>query len=425
MRPQALQTGSISLGRRRLVTAGLLALTWGLRYRVHALAGEAAVVPPLPLRELLLSPQWPWIDPPLPGLVLALAHSTGHATGILLGLELIAATVVVLGILRLGERWLDFDAAVLGAASWAMAAPAVAVFRQPGIEGWIPALAVLLAAAALRVARRRDPRSAWSIGVRAGWLTLFSGGGAAWAVAIVAWLPATSRRFRGREFFRVAGLVALAWTVVVAPVALRNAIVGGGDPQLPLAGAAARLHAAVVQGGIEGARLPAMGPGPATVVWSDSVLVARGLRPQRLREWERAANLMSATLEELGRHPRRWLDGPRRVLAGLGGFVPQELGGTVGIPWEWIVVAAWIGGFALLPGIVQFFPLLLGGGLPLLSASLFGLQESVLLAASPFVCLYAGYGIWRLWVGRRSPVTWLAVPLLVGLALFVRWGFGT
>lgn len=424
MRQQKLlQSGAVTASTRRTTTWVLVLLAWAVRIWTDLSSGRDVPDAPAPLGEFLTSSQWPWVDPPLPGLILALGDLI-TADGIaLLVFELLAATIVVVSLLRLGERWLDFDAAVLGALLWATCAPALAIFKVPGSEGWQAALAVMVAGAMLATARRRAPEQAWRIGALAGVLTLFSGGGMWWALGSMGWLPMTSSRFRGWGFARSAALIAGGWLVVVMPFAARNAFVGGGDPQFPGAGDFARFHAAMHAASVAApgwAPLPSDAHrGPRSAAYADSVLAAARL-PVDTLEWTRSTNLLSLALQEAApAGGAGWKAVFRRPVAALGGWVHPEREPVIAVPWAFVVLFAWIGVVALLPGLRQLFPLLLGGLVPLAQGSLLGLSTGTMLAASPFVCLYAGYGIWRIWTGRRAAITWWVAPVVLLLAVLL------
>lgn len=425
MRPQELQTGSVSTSARAVATLALVALAGGLRVLTQLRSGEPTPNVPVSLSEFLRSPDWPWIDPPLPHLILALSEILNRQWLFLLLVELGATAIVVVMLLRLGERWLDFDAAMLGAGVFALAAPAVAVFEVPGVEGWQAALAILVAGAMMRTARRREPRLGLRIGLYAGLLTLFSGGGMLWALAAVAWLPLTSYRFRNRGFFFVAGMILAGWLLVVIPVGVRNAVVTG-DFKLPVAGDVVRMHAAAGAGTIQAPALTAPEDStqsrPASVRMADAILAEAGL-PVDASEWSRSANLMTLTLREANADGGQgWRTGVRRFVATIGGWVPPQRFEVLAVPWAAVVLLAWCGIFAMLPAARQLFPLLLGGLVPLLQGMVLGVDSGTLLIASPFVCLYAGYALWRLWTGRRWALTWAVVPVVIGIALLVHLG---
>lgn len=426
MRQQKLlQSGAVTASTRRTTTWVLVLVAWAARVWTDFASGRDVPDAPAPLGEYLTSRQWPWVDPPLPGLILALGDLVPADGLALLALELVAAAIVVVTLLRLGERWLDFDAAVLGAALWAVCAPALAIFRVPGSEGWQAALAVMVAGAMLTVARRRAPDQAWRIGAWAGVLTLLSGGGLLWSAGAIAWLPLTSSRFRGWGFARSGALILAGWMVVVLPFAVRNAAVFGGDPKLPGAGDVARLHAAMHAATVAAPAWSApVAPalrGPWSAAYTDSVLAAHGL-PVRTPEWSRSTNLLTLALQEAGaRNGAGWQSVVRRPLAALGGWAPHAREPVMALPWFVIVLFAWIGVTALLPGLRQLFPLVLGGLVPLAQGTALGVSTGTLLSASPFVCLYAGYGIWRIWTGRRATITWMVAPVALLLALLAHW----
>ena len=422
MRPQLLQTGAVPASTRRSATVALVLLAWALRVWTHFSAGRPVPEAPTSLRRYLLSADWPWVDPPLPGLLLAIGDVLRTDGLVLLGLELVATAIVVVLLLRLGERWLDFDAAVLGAGLWALCAPAVAVLRVPGSEGWEAAFSIMVASAMLKVARQRAPGMAWRVGASAGLLTLFSGGGILWALASMGWLPLTSNRFRGWGWLRTVGLVAAGWILVVAPVAVRNAAVTG-DPKIPGTGDVARAHAAARVGEVAATPLDdfvtAPPEGPISVAYTDSVLAAEGV-PLRTSEWSRATNLLTLTLQEAGEEGGRGFRATgRRVVAVVGGWRAPDTGEVIAVPWVLVVLLAWVGVVALLPATRQLFPLLVGGIVPLLQASIFGVDQGVVVAGAPFVCLYAGYGAWRIWTGRKWALTWAVAPAVLLLALLL------
>jgi hypothetical protein len=406
VRPQALRSGTLSAAGLRFWIIFLSAVAVLRRLAVHFSSGSEVPVAPAPLADYLGSPEWVWSFPPLPGLILGLAHASGRPGTVLLGIELLAVITVVVLTVRLGQRWLDYRVGLLAAGAWAFCGPAVAVFRVPGSEGWQAALSVLCAAAMLRVARRRAPAEAWRIGVAAGALSLFSGGGLAWAVAAVVWLPATSRRFRGRAWLLATTMLLTGWAAVVVPVAARNAVLTGGDPILPLAQDAARFHSAMVHPQLDAGSAATL-PGPPPGVSGDG-----GRDP----EWFRSLRL---SVEALASGPQGWSVMMRRGLALVGGWLPHESVPAWVLPWPVVAVLGWAGIVALVPGTRFLFPLLFGGLIALLRGMLYGVEPGVVLAATPFVCLYAANGVWRAATGWRSPITWIVLPsvLLAATAL--------
>lgn len=422
MRPQDLQTGSATTTTRTVAMTALVLLAGGLRVLTQLRSGETVPDVPLSLPEFLRSPDWPWVDPPLPYLILGLSEILNRQWLFLLLVELIATAIVVIMLVRLGERWLDFDAAVLGAGVFALAAPAVAVFEVPGVEGWQAALAILVAGAMMRTARRREPKLGIRIGLYAGLLTLFSGGGLLWALAAIAWLPLTSNRFRKSGFFQVAGMIVAGWLIVVVPVMVRNAVVTG-DPKLPIAGEVVRMHAAAAAGTVHAPPLVAPNDSvrirPASVRAADAVLAEAG-RPVAANEWTRATNLLTLTFQAAAEDGAQgWRAAFRRSVATIGGWVPPQRFEVLAVPWAAVVFLAWCGIVAMLPAARQLFPLLLGGLIPLVQGMVLGVSTGTLLIASPFVCLYAGYALWRLWTGRQWLLTWIVVPVVIGIALIV------
>ena len=423
MRPQELQTGAVSSTTRTVATLALVLLAGGLRVLTQLRAGNTPPDAPVSLIDYLKSPQWVWVDPPLPGLILALSEILNRQALFLLIFELVATVIVVIMLLRLGERWLDFSAAVLGAGLWALAAPAVAAFEVPGVEGWQAALAILVAGAMLRTARRREPKLGLRLGIYAGLLTLFSGGGLLWAIAAVAWLPVTSNRFRGRGFAVTTGMILAGWLIVVTPVAVRNAVVSGGEPSLPMIGELARMHAAASEGTIAAPSLDSPADSshvqPASVRYVERVLAADP-DPDATSVFGRTRTLLASTFRVAAANGLQgWRAAFERAVAGIGGWVPPDRYHVLALPWFVVVVLAWCGVVALLPAFRQSFPLLLGGTIPLLQAMTMGIDSGTLLVASPFVCLYAGYALWRLWTGRRWALTWAVVPAVAGVAAVV------
>jgi hypothetical protein len=409
-RRQQLRSGSLPAAALRTWSALVAAVAVALRLWVHFASGRAVPAPPAPLPEYLWSADYIWSAPPLPGLILSVAHLWPEPANLLIAIELVAVVTVVGLLVRLGERWLDYRVGLLAAAGWAFCGPALAVFRVPGSEGWQAALSILCAAAMLRVARRRAPREAWRIGAAAGMLTLFSGGGLLWAVAGSAWLPVTSRKFRSRNWLLLTGLIFAGWMAVVAPVAVRNAILDGGDPVFPLADGAAGFYVAMVEPGLSS------GSDAEARAIGDAALIGAGV-PDDASEWTRSWTLVRLALESGG---EGWGAAWRRFAAPLGGWLPEaESSGA--LPWWWLTVAAWVGVVALLPGTRFLFPLLLGGFIPLLRGMFGGVDPGTAVSATPFVCLYAGYGVWRVVTGRRSPVTWAATAAVLAVALLVHW----
>ena len=422
MRPQELQTGAVPASTRAVATVALMLLAGGLRVLTQMRSGNTPPDLPVTFREFLGSPHWPWVDPPLPDLILALSEILNRQWLFLLLVELIATAIVVVMLIRLGERWLDFDAAVLGAGIFALAAPAVAVFEVPGVEGWQAALAILTAGAMMRTARRREPKLGLRIGLYAGLFTLFSGGGLLWAIAAIAWLPMTSNRFRRKGFAYTAAMIVAGWLIVVVPVMVRNAVVTG-DARLPIAGEMVRMHAAAEAATVRAPDLVATADTthvrPVSVRAADRVLAEAG-RPVDAGEWSRWTDLFALTLREANADGGEgWQAAFRRLVATIGGWTPPQRFEVLAVPWFVVVVLAWAGIFAMLPAARQLFPLLLGGIIPLLQGMVLGVDTSTLLIASPFVCLYAGYALWRLWTGRRWTLTWVVVPVVLGLALLV------
>jgi hypothetical protein len=409
VRPQALRSGSLSASALRMWAAIVAAVAVALRLGVHFSSGRSVPAPPAAFGEYLGSADHIWSAPPLPGLILSVAHLWREPANLLIAIELVAVVTVVGLLVRLGERWLDYRVGLLAAAAWALCGPALAVFRVPGSEGWQAALSILCAAAMLRVARRRAPLESWRIGMSAGVLTLFSGGGVLWAVAGAAWLPVTSRKFRGRQWFVLAGLILAGWMVVVAPVAVRNAVLSGGDPVLPVTDGVERFYVAMVEPTL------ASGSDAEARILADAALARAGV-DAGASAWTRSTKLVSLALDSGG---AGWGGAAKRFVALLGGWLPEHESPNPGIAWWWLTLAAWVGVVALLPGTRFLFPLLLGGLIPLLRGMFGGVDPGTALSATPFVCLYAGYGVWRVVTGRRSPVTWIATAIVLLVAALV------
>lgn len=417
VRPQTLRSGSVSAAGLRAWTVVLAALAVLLRLSTHLASGRAVPEAAAPPATFALSPDFVWSSPPLPALILSLAHATPWAATVLIGLELLAVVLVVALLVRIGERWLDYRVGLLAAAAWAFCGPAVAVFRVPGSEGWQAALSILCAAAMLRVARRRAPVEAWRIGASAGLLSLFSGGGTVWAVAAAAWLPVTSRKFRGRNWFALAGLILAGWVVVVLPVVVRNAVVTGGEVVLPMADDAARFAVAMRDPDLDA------GGRPGDLQAAGAVLDRHGLSSAD-PAWTRSFRL---ALDGLAAGPSAWWAVARRGIALVGGWLPRDVAPAWTLPWWVLVVLAWGGTVALVPGTRFLFPLLLGGLVALARGMLYGVDPGTAVAATPFVCLYAAYGIWRGATGWRSAITWAVLPPVLLVALLVHlavrgWG---
>lgn len=388
----------------------LVAVTW--RLWVHLAAGRAVPPPPASMAEFLKSPDHIWSAPPLPGLILAIAHRFAQPENLLIAIELVAVVTVVVLLVRLGSRWLDYRVGLLAAVAWAFCGPAVAVFRVPGSEGWQATLSILCAAAMLRVARRRAPREAWRIGAIAGVLTLFSGGGILWLLASPVWLPVTSRKFRGRQWFVLAGLMLAGWSGVVLPVAARNAVLTGGDPVLPIADGAAHFYVAMTEPGLSSVS-PVEARSRATVALEQS-----GVDPLA-SEWSRSSRLVGLALAAGG---EGYAAAGKRFVALLGGWLPPAEYPEWTLPWWWLVLGAWVGVVALVPGARFLFPLLLGGLVPLLRGMMFGVDSGTVLTATPFICIYAAYGVWRVATARRSSATWLALATVLFLAILLHFG---
>lgn len=406
MARQTLRSGSIPPSTLKVWGGVLAAIAVLLRLSVHFASGRAVPAAPAGFREYLTSSDFIWSSPPLPGLLLGLAHLFTDPMTVLIAIELVAVVTVVALTVRLGERWLDYRVGLMAAAAWAFCGPAVGVFRVPGAEGWQAALSILCAAATLRVARRRAPTESWRIGLSAGLLTLFSGGGVLWLAGAAGWLPWTSRKFRGREWLILVGLMLAGWAAVVLPVVIRNAVLTGGEPVLPMAEDAARFYVAMTG--------PVLAADPDFSALADSALVAHGIRADA-SEWTRAGRLTALGLAS----GPGWGAMGRRLVALVGGWLPPVEDPAWVLPWWWLTLCAWMGVVALIPGIRFNFPLLLGGLVPLLRGMCFGLDPGTALMATPFVCLYAGYGIWRVVTGRRSLITWMVLPVVFLVAVLV------
>lgn len=416
MRPQELRSGSLPASRLRAWAAFLAAVAVALRLVVHFSSGRAVPEAPAGLEEFLRSAEHVWSSPPLPGLILSIVHRFADPTTILIAIELVAVVTVVGLLVRLGERWLDYRVGLLAAAAWAFCGPAVVVFRVPGSEGWQAALSILCAAAMLRVARRRAPGESWRIGVSAGVLTLFSGGGVLWVIAAMGWLPVTSRKFRGRKWLLLAGMMIVGWTAVVLPVAIRNAVVTGGDPVLPVADEAARFFVAMSEPEL------ASGPREHAIILADAALENAGV-DQDASAWSRWTSLIGMGLRS-GAHDGAagWRAMGRRFVALGGGWLPPAESPDWALRWWGLTVLGWMGVVALLPGTRFLFPLLLGGLVPFARGMIYGVDPGTALAATPFICLYAGYGVWRMATGWRSMVTWIVLPLVLAVSLLVHFG---
>lgn len=415
MRPQQLQSGSLSGAGLRAWTALVAVVAVALRLSVHFSHGRAVAEPPADFSRFLTSADHVWSSPPLPGLILSASHLLADPVTILIATELVAVVTVVGLLVTLGDRWLDYRAGLLAAVAWTFCGPAVAVFRVPGSEGWQAALSILCAAAMLRVARRRAPRESWRIGASAGLLTLFGGGGALWAVAAMAWLPVTSRKFRGRKLLVVIGLVLAGWTAMVLPVAVRNAVVTGGDPVLPIADESARFYVAMSEPGL------ASGSPAQAREFADAALERDGfaMNSSALSRSTRLTLMgLKAGFEE---NAAGWKAMIRRFVALGGGWLPPAESPDWTIRWWGLSLIAWTGLVALLPGVRFLLPLILGGLIPLIRGMVYGVDPGTALTATPFVCLYAGYGIWRIATGRRSLVTWILLPGVLGVALLFHY----
>lgn len=415
MSSRELLSGSLPASGLRAWAAFLAAVAVALRLIVHFSSGREVPGAPADPGEFLRSADHIWSSPPLPGLILSVVHRFTDPTTILIAIELVAVVTVVGLLVRLGERWLDYRVGLLAAAAWAFCGPAVVVFRVPGSEGWQAALSILCAAAMLRVARRRAPRESWRIGVSAGVLTLFSGGGVLWVIAAMGWLPVTSRKFRGRQWLILAVLIFAGWSAVVLPVAVRNAVVTGGDPVLPVADEAARFYVAMSEPAL------ASGSREEAITIADAALQQAGV-DRDASAWTRSTTLVGLGLgvgSENG--AAGWRGMGRRFVGLLGGWLPPIDSPGWSLRWWGLTVLGWMGVVALLPGTRFLFPLLLGGTVPLIRGILYGVDPGTALAATPFICLYAGYGVWRVATGWRSAVTWVVLPAVLVLALLVHF----
>lgn len=349
----ALQRGDVSATARRQATVLLLLLA--LAWRAWALlSGDP---PP--------GPSGAWLAP---------------------ALECLLGLGIVRELYREGGHRFGFRAGVLAGGLAAVAA--VLLARWPGGPGPVPACSLPLSSTSaglllawlsldytLRLVRfgaRRERSGVLALGAVAGLLGGLHLAGIAWVLLTLLWLPTRSRHFRG-----LSGLATLSLFLLAALV------VGGGLLAL----------AAWAQGGT----LPA------------PLADARGIAASFARQGIGPA--LAETLDGL------------RAFAAHGGWWQRPEAGPPALGLASLALLAWLGAAGLLLSLGSYLPWYLAALLPALAAALPGSREhagderALVAMAAPALALLAGYGLSRLWEGRRHPGSWL----LAVAALAVGW----
>ena len=165
----------------------------------------------------------------------------------------------------------------------------------------------------------------------------------------------------------------------------------------------------------------ASGPREQAVVLGDEALADAGV-DRDASAWTRSTTLSGLGLRA-GAHDGAagWRAMGRRLVALAGGWLPPTESPDWALRWWGLTVLGWMGVVALLPGTRFLFPLLLGGLVPLVRGMIYGVDPGTALTATPFICLYAGYGVWRMATGWRSMVTWVVLPVVFAVALLVHF----
>jgi len=379
-----------------------------------------------------------WVGSPLYLLLASADTSLGLDGRGLLILQAVVGALVAGLLYRTALGTLGFLPALTAGLLWAVAEPAVSgglLFLGELLAG---AATLLLVRALLDLAWRREPRRSWRAGAGVGGVGLLHGPAALWLPWIAGWLPWRSRRFRGAGWAVAVGLLLAGWLALALLPILHGALehraftptfangpydlyVGAVDP----AGLAAVDEARPVDPvrRFLVARHGSGGAAPDTLHAARVEAPADGTRavagPRPPRAWlAEAARLWAARPGVLAQRALQ------RAAAFLGGAAPgpvppPQAGFLPLLPLDPLLILAFLGAFALLGSLRVFAPLYAAVGLPLLVAAFTGLTARGQLAALPFLCLFAGYGAARLWMGRRSPVTWVVAPLLLAAG----WAF--
>jgi hypothetical protein len=421
---------------RRWSTVVLVAIT--LLWRILPAAmdtrsgadGEIADGATLGVATFLNADDLPWVGSPLFLGVAALDGSIGADGWLVRGVALVASLLLVLGLARIGERWLDFPSGRVGAALIALSALTVASALLPAPALLMAAGSVLYADRLQSTAYHRDPTTAWRMGMACGVLTWIGGLGALWLLATLLWLPSCSRHFRGLPGLRFAGVLLLGWLLVLSPM-LAHGVARERGLSLPFLGASADLLAGLrVEEASPVSDLGNRDPRQWTA-YADSLLQEAGSAPVE-GTWARSRALLQTALLEIGERPLRSLAhvGQRALgfwsasveVPGLALVHGQDVPALPALPAGWILSLSWLGLIALLPSLQSYFPLYLGVLLPLSQAAVTGLGPADQLVGLPFLALFVGYGLSRIWSGRHHVGTWLlAIPALGWGILLSYW----
>jgi len=329
--------------------------------------------------------------------------------------------VITAGVLyRFALPWLGFVAALVAGLLFSLTTTSAfgGVMLLPEfLFAWG---SLLLLRHLVAVARHREPQRCFTTGLAIGGLTLLGGLGAAWLIFAFAWLPLRSQQFRGRGFVHLGWRLLAGFLLVLSPCLVQGWMAHGRlvPPFANLSGDLA-----------DGIRRPQV---------VHAFEGAASLDPARRYEARVGAraggNAFSRLADAWAAAPDPLVNGVRRARAFVGGgedpgsYLDREQREALGmtrLPTTPVVVLsalAWLGGFALLGSLRSFAPLYFGIGLPLLMAMGTGLSPQAWMIAMPFLCLMAGYGFARFWLARRSPGTWLAVFVLLGLGYILTHG---
>jgi hypothetical protein len=429
---------SASVRRKTALAIALLAVVWRLVPVLRVLrtapdelrvAMEAAVPVPFTLQDFglgafLVRPEVAWVGSPLYLLGVALDSSL-HGGGVLvLVLQWLLGSLLAAATFHVGERWIGYRGAVLAGLLCALSRQSLMACMAI-----VPAVAIslgclLFASMLSRLHARSTGQHALRLGLGSGALSLLSGLGVLWTAVALVWMAMRARAFRGWRLAVGAGYLLAGHLAVLSPVLLHNALTQR-DLVAPCANAPFELYLGAASRGL------ASREGLANV--SDllarrqyGLLLLERLEPGRTRrELGRGCAWLRLAAGELARHPGSALTSYlRRAVAYLGGPLPVPpsawLPASVWkpsqlpmVPIGAILALSWLGCVALAGSVRAYVPLFGGLLLPWVTAVLAGASLTAQIVALPFLCLMAGYGIARVWEGRRWPVTWLmALPVL-------------
>ncbi len=371
--------------------------------------------------QAFLTESW-WVGSPVYLFFSALEQSLGLSGEGLLILQALLGIICVGVIYRASVSWLGFSAAVLASLFFTIATTSCmgGVMLLPE---FVFAWGSLLFLRHLNsLVRHRESGRCLTTGFALGGLSILGAMGSLWLPFVLVWLPLNSRHFRGRAFLDLSWRIVVGWLLVISPGLVQGAMSHGSFTP-PFANVAYDLA--------NGLRSPHV----VREVRDDTPL-----DPSSRHDFQRQrlARLDSSPLQDLG---KAWSEAPdplvnlvRRGRAFLGGthddgaFLSSESWAQLGLARlpmlsiAFLAALSWLGGVALLGSLRSFAPLYFGVAVPLLAAVGTGLSPQLWMAGMPFFCLLAGYGCSRVWLGRRSPVTWLLVPIILGLGYLLSRG---